>query len=266
MRVRNLESWMSSVIDRLPLHSLPSDEQCKLAKELTSQPENSWCKYTYMTVYALLNAQCAKKGIKTDSKLAHELMALMTWNLEVVCPHPLSIPESLDQINAPKHILRGLATLQTQTHYLQIQRYLDKANLAFLAGAWMMFDVHRDTNQKSILVLFDAVVNGAPNREILCEFTVEDDYEVAIQRFLDDLAFTLNWPADEEHAKRANDERNLLRMAIAVLNLFHEALITNASTLSTARAMAQPEGQSGIKFCDLSFASWGESKDSMHVQ
>lgn len=263
MRKEAWESWIKSILERLPLRSFPPAEQCRIAKNLTLQPAASWCQLSFMSVQALLKAQSLETGMTTDSKLAHELMAAMTWDYEVVAPDTRNVPDVLGHQSAPLNILSDLGHLQTQTHYLQIERYLDPQQREFLVGGWLMFDIHRDTNEKIAVLLLDLLVDGQPNREIVFEFTLEPNYMVAVDRFLDDVTFTLNWPSDDTHALKRSAQKASLLNAVGVLNLFHTTLIVKANDLKLARAISNPQGTTGFRVTDLNMASLRGSHSSI---
>lgn len=241
MYVPAMAVWFQSLAQRLPLKAIPTPKQVELAKQFTGQPDLPWCRLSYATVHALVWAQAAQAEVAADGRLAHELMAAMTWNREIILPDPVRLRRLVEHPSVPHDGLAALASVPEQTTYLLLQQPAVGDPSVFVNGAWLMHDYDVETEDKLLLVLLDLLVEGKPVRDVLLEFSIAATFDESVERQVEKTAGAQGWDIATGAVTRRDNLRAYLRASRPVVAAFYDTLLANKDALTRARSGVRPD-------------------------
>jgi len=251
-----LATWLKNLVRRLPLKALPAAKQIEIAKQFTQQPDVPWCQLTFATVHALVWAQAMEAQHPVDGRLAHELLAAMTWDREIIVPEPKRLKQVASDPALPANALAMLAGLPKQTSYLLFEQASLADPAIFVTGAWLIQDVNVDTGDKILLLLLDLQIEGKPVRDVLLEFSIEPTFEQAVEHQVEKIAQVQSWDSLPGAMERRDNLRAYMNMSRPVLAAFIDTLVNQQEPLQRARHGAVPD-EMGFTLVDLAHVATG---------
>ncbi len=251
-----MATWFTSLAQRMPLRAVPTARQVEIAKTFTGQPEVDGITLSYATAHALVWAQAMEAQSAADGRLAHELLAALTWDRTIVVPDPLRLLEAQIHPALPPNALFELAGTRRQTNYLLIEAPAPGDAEAFINGAWIIRDVAQDTHEPLLLLLLDMVVNGLPVRDMLFEFTLEPTFELAVERQVEKIAAVQLWDSMPGAQARRENMRSYILGVQPLVATFHDTFVRQCAKLEIARAAAEKD-ELGFTLVQLSPAPHG---------
>lgn len=245
-----LATWFQSLVLRLPMKALPQPKQVDIAKRFTQQPNLPWCRFTYATVHALVWAQAMEAQQSVDGRLAHELLAALTWDREIIVPDPVRIAQIVRNPMLPDNALVTLAGFPKQTTYLLFEQPSLGDPSVFVTGAWLIYDIDVDTGAKVLLLLLDLLIEGKPVRDMLLEFSVEASFQQAVEKQVEKIAKCQDWDSVPGAVARRDNLRAYINTTLPVLAAFHDTLVHERPILDRARRNVAPD-ELGFTLVDM---------------
>jgi hypothetical protein len=251
-----LATWFQSLVQRLPLKALPHAKQIEIAKTFTQQPDLPWCRFTFATVHALVWAQAMEAQVAVDGRLAHELLAAMSWDREIIVPESGQLRRVVADPVLPANALATLAELPKQTTYLLFEQPSLVDPSVFVTGAWLIHDLDVDTGDKILLLLLDLLIEGKPVRDMLLEFSIEQSFDEAVEKQVEKIARTQAWDMVPGAVERRDNLRAYMNTTRPVLAAFIDTLVNQRETLERARRNVAAD-ELGFTLVDLARADTG---------